>query len=201
LIAVEDYDRKYFLRRSHSGFDVTAPVRKGPASKVTWYEHLIPHRTVLDVGCGRGEQVRVMANLGAALVVGIDWSSDGVDIAREFCADVKTALVYRRDAREFHPSLRFNVVTMFDFIEHLIEEDARAVYKLCADEWLSTAGWLCALCPPKSKHKYHLYHQSRKTLRRDIEDAGLDLVYLRAHKGATRSSRVFVVMAQTMLES
>lgn len=196
VITVEDYNRDYFLRPSHASFDVHGPVRRGPASKVDWFKHLIPYRTVLDVGCGRGEQVRVMADLGASLVVGVDWSPDGVDIAKEFCAGVKTALILQHDATTFSPPIRFNVVTMFDFVEHLTEEDARWVYRLCADDWLSVGGWLCVICPPKSKHKYHLYHQSRGTLRQDIEEAGLNVVYLSAHKSNTRSSRVFVVMAQ-----
>lgn len=200
VISVEDYDRDYFLRPSHADFDVRGPVRRGPASKVDWFKHLMPRRTVLDVGCGRGEQVRVMADWGAALVVGIDWSEDGVEIAREFCAGIKTALIFQRDATEYSPAVRFDVVTMFDFVEHLTEEDAQWVYRLCADDWLSVGGWLCVICPPKSKHKYHLYHQSRDTLRHDIESAGLDVVYLSAHKSAGRSSRVFVVMAQKVRE-
>lgn len=196
VISVADYDRDYFLRKSHSGFDVRGPVRKGPASKVDWFKHLISNRTILDVGCGRGEQVRVMAELGASLVVGLEWSSDGVAIARDFCTGIKTVIIIQGDARKFRSGIRFNVVTMFDFIEHLTEGDARLVYKRCADEWLTRHGWLCIICPPKSKHKYHLYHQSRETLRQDIEGAGFDIKYLSAHKSATRSSRIFVVMAQ-----
>lgn len=194
MITIEDYDREYFLRVSHQDFDVSGPVRSGPRSKVSWFEHLIPHRTVLDVGCGRGEQVKVMAELGAALVVGIDWSYDGVDIAREFCRGIPNALIYRADARNYHPSITFDVVTMFDVIEHLTKEAAQVVYSLCANEWLSTGGLLCVMCPPKSEHKYHLYHQSRESMKQDMEQAGFDVKYLHVHRSGGR--RVFVALGR-----
>lgn len=195
VITAEDYDRAYYLRPSHSDFDVNGPVRSEPVSKVSWFEHLIPHRIVLDVGCGRGEQVKVMAKLGAALVVGIDWSYDGVDIARQFCRGVFNALIYRRDASDYHPDIRFNVVTMFDFVEHLMKEDAWHVYGLCAQEWLVKGGHLCVMCPPHSKHKYHLYHQSRESIREDMEGAGFNVKYLHVHRSGGR--RVFVALGQT----
>lgn len=194
MITLEDYNRAYFLRKSHHNFDAHGPVRPGPRSKVSWFEHLIPYRTVLDVGCGRGEQVKVMAELGAALVVGIDWSYDGVDIAREFCRGAENVLIYRMDARNYHPDLRFNVVTMFDFVEHLTKETAQVVYSLCAEEWLSTGGHLCVMCPPHSQHKYHLYHQSRESIRDDMEEAGFNVKYLHLHKSGGR--RVFVAIGQ-----
>lgn len=196
MITMEDYDREYFLRRSfRSNFDVNAPVRPEPESKVRWFSHLLPGKTVLDVGCGRGEQVRVMAGLGTELVVGIDWSYDGIDIARQFCRGLKNVRIYRRDARNFHPDIRFNVVTMFDFVEHLTEEAAQAVYRLCAKEWLVPEGRLCVICPPRNKHKYHLYHQSRESLRRDIEATGFDIEGLGAER-SLRGGRIFVVEAR-----
>lgn len=194
MITIEDYDRAYYLRPAHADFDIDGSVGAEPASKVAWFDHLIPHRTVLDVGCGRGEQVRVMASLGASMVVGIEWSYDGVDIARQFCRGIPNVLIYRRDARMYHPPIRFNVVTMFDFIEHLTEDAARLVYSLCANEWLTTRGYLCVMCPPHSKHVYHLYHQSRESIRNDMEGAGFDVKYLRVHRSVGR--RVFVAIGQ-----
>lgn len=194
VITARDYNRAYYLRRAHRDFDIDGPVRAEPASKVSWFEHLIPHRTVLDVGCGRGEQVRVMAGLGAALVVGIEWSYDGVDIAKEFCRGIPNVLIYRRDARNYHPAIRFNVVTMFDFVEHLTKEAAQAVYSLCAKEWLAVGGHLCVMCPPHGKHIYHLYQQSRESMREDMENAGFNMKYLHVHKSGGR--RVFVALGQ-----
>jgi 2-polyprenyl-3-methyl-5-hydroxy-6-metoxy-1,4-benzoquinol methylase len=199
MITMEDYGREYFLRRSfREPFDVDGPVRPEPKSKVRWFSHLLPGKTVLDVGCGRGEQVRVMAGLGTELVVGIDWSYDGIDIARQFCRGLRNVRLYRRDARSFHPAIRFDVVTMFDFVEHLMEETAQVVYRLCAEEWLVPGGRLCVICPPKSKHVYHLYHQSRESLRRDIEAAGFEIEDLSAER-SLRGGRIFVVGAKLKL--
>lgn len=197
LVGVENYDTAYYLRPADPWppFDIDGEVREGPASKVAWFSDLISDRAVLDVGCGRGEQVRAIADLGALLVVGVDWSKDAIDIATRFCRDVRIALFCQADAREYAPPLLFQVVTMFDFIEHLEREDAQAVYRRCAEMWLSPGGWLCVICPPPNECRYHLYHQTQGTMRRDIEAAGFDIKYLKERK----SDRGYIYVCRAQL--
>ncbi len=85
------------------------------------------------------------------------------------------------------------MVTMFDFVEHLAPEDARAVYRQCASEWLAVGGWLCVICPPANQDPYHLYHQTQGTMRRDLQAAGLKVTYLKER--TTERGYIYVARA------
>lgn len=197
LITEEDYDLAYFLRPTvgWEDFDVAGPVREGPREKALWFRNLTWEKTVLDVGCGRGEQIRWWAEHEAKHVTGIDWSQDAVDIATEFCQHLANVAILKADARSFHPERRFDVVMMLDFIEHLTEEDARAIYLLCAREWLVSGGWVGVACPPRNVCRYHLYHQTQGSMRRDLERAGFEVEYLKEHRDTGRGV-VYVAKAR-----
>lgn len=193
----KDYNRAYYLRPTVGwpAFDVAAPVRKGPRKKALWFRDLIWEKTVLDVGCGRGEQARWWAEHEAKHVTGIDWSQDAVDIASRFCRHLTNVSIMKADARTFRPAQRFDVVTMLDFIEHLTQRDAGAVYRLCAEKWLVPGGWVGVACPPKNTCKYHFYHQSQASMRRDLEQAGFTVKYLKEHRDSGRGI-VYVAKAK-----
>lgn len=187
---------EYYLKPNEAWkpFSLHGPVRPGPAGKLKWFSHLLPGKVILDVGCGRGEQARVMAEMGAALVVGIDWSPIAVTLSRILCEGLGGTMFRWVDAREYKPPILFQVVTMFDFIEHLTEEDAKAVYQRCAEKWLVPGGWLCVICPPEVPDRFHLYHQTQGTMRRDIEAAGFEIEYLKER--VTERGYIYVCRAQ-----
>jgi 2-polyprenyl-3-methyl-5-hydroxy-6-metoxy-1,4-benzoquinol methylase len=197
MMTSEDYNRAYYLRPTVGWpkFDIHGPVRKGPREKALWFRDLVWKKTVLDVGCGRGEQIRWWAEHEAKHVTGIDWSQDAVDIASGFCQHLTNVSIMKMDARSFHPAQRFDVVTMLDFIEHLIEDDAHTVYKLCAEKWLVPGGWVGIACPPENTCKYHFYHQSQGAMRRDLEQVGLTVEYLKEHRDTGRGI-VYVAKAK-----
>lgn len=200
---VRDYDLGYYLKEQEAEgwplFDVDGPIRQGPREKVEWFFDLIPGRDILDVGCGRGEQVWVMAEMGARFIMGIDWSPAALRIARKLCAGLPNVQLYRRNAFGFHPGVRFDIVTMFDFIEHLRAWDARIVYFQAATEWLRPGGMLCAICPPHNEDPTHFYHQTQGSMRRDMEAAGFERIevkqrvsergYIYVARGMTMNSR------------
>jgi len=196
-VTSKDYNRAYYLRPTAGwpAFDVDGPVRKGPREKALLFRDLVKGKTVLDVGCGRGEQTRWWAEHGAKHVMGIDWSQSAIDIASRFCRHLTNVSIVKVDARSFRAKQRFDVVAMLDFIEHLTKRNARAVYSLCAREWVISGGWLCVVCPPRNECRYHLYHQSQRTMRQDLERVGFTVEYLKEHRDLGRSS-VYVARAK-----
>jgi 2-polyprenyl-3-methyl-5-hydroxy-6-metoxy-1,4-benzoquinol methylase len=74
---------------------------------------LQPNYIALDIGCGRGELVFALAQLGLHHVVGIDLSQDSVDISCQTCDQpIKTGQVaiQKMSATE----LEFNVKNLSD---------------------------------------------------------------------------------------
>jgi SAM-dependent methyltransferase len=75
-------------------------------------------RTVLEVGCGGGRWLRVLAGLGAAEVVGLDFSS-AVAQAQRRCADLENVHVVRGSALEMPFRPVFDLVVSIGVIHHL----------------------------------------------------------------------------------
>jgi len=76
--------------------------------------------SLLDVGCGRGEVLRMATILGFAPVRGVeavDYLCDGNQVVK----GMAHALPFKDKS--------FDVVTMFDVMEHLLPEDTDAVCK------------------------------------------------------------------------
>lgn len=198
-VTVEDYNEAYYFRKpvGEPSFNANGPVRVLQARKAALFSSMIKGKRILDVGCGRGEQARWWAENGAKKVDGIDWSQDAVDIALSYCSHLKNVTIVKADARHYEHTHKhfYEVVLMLDFIEHLTKQDAVKVYKRCWKHWLTPDGWLGVVCPPKNVCKFHLYHQSVQTLRRDIESAGFRIKSLKKHKVGPS---IFVVKAHRL---
>ena len=77
----------------------------------------IPRGSLLDVGCGRGETMRMAADLGYSPV-------RGLEVVPYLCGpDVDQGYAHAIP----HGDRSFDVVTMFDVMEHLVPEDTEAV--------------------------------------------------------------------------
>jgi len=94
---------------------------------------------VLDLGCGFGRQLVVMAALGMR-VVGVDTSSIFIDIARELSRrHAMDAELICDSVEQFTPANRFSQVVLFDVYEH-IEPKRRHLFlshlhgKICAPQ-------------------------------------------------------------------
>jgi SAM-dependent methyltransferase len=137
-------------------------------------------RGLLDVGCGDGS---FLTALGARPAVGLDWSLDAVRSvrARGF-ASVRGGL----DATPCAPG-GFSTLTMFHYLEHvspappllaavrrLLARDGRLVVQVpnadCWQRMLLRSRW-AGYDPPR-----HLVHYTTATLRRTLEQNGLEVV-------------------------
>lgn len=84
---------------------------------------LAKDRDILDVGCGVGYGSRHLAIHGAKSVLGIDISEAAIDHAKSQYAHEK--VIFRSvAAQKFTSEATFDLVTCFEMIEHIVEQDA-----------------------------------------------------------------------------
>jgi 2-polyprenyl-3-methyl-5-hydroxy-6-metoxy-1,4-benzoquinol methylase len=135
----EKYKKEYFLKKDADGNTTTfgvAGIEEYQLGTIRYADNDILERiafagkTVLDIGCGRGEAVKYAYERGAETVLGVDFSEDAISIATEFINkhDVKAELYYM-DALGFineysslitsgHRKL-IDIVLMLDSVEHI----------------------------------------------------------------------------------
>lgn len=135
-VAPSVYDRDYF-RTMCAGHGTW--VQSGGADASPRYEQALrraglgPGDVVVDIGTGRGELLAIAVELGAARAVGVDYSPDGVELARETLAArgaTDRAEVIQADARATPIDGDFaDLVTMLDVVEHLAPAELDATLK------------------------------------------------------------------------
>ena len=135
---------------------------------------------VLEVGCGSGDVLRVLESSATdGTVIGMDLYMQGLQNAKR---RIPHALLVRGDATRPPFSVRFDVVGMFDVLEHLDDDVGalRGIGRLLTDE-----GFLLLSVPadPRlwsyfdtgSRHKRR--YRARE-LRAKLIEAGFAVVYL-----------------------
>lgn len=97
---------------------------------------------VLDIGCGRGTFLQLLAEAGRQ-GVGIDWSDESLDFCRQkgFQVEKNDALTFLRSTTQ-----RFSGIFCSHVIEHLSYEDATEMLQLCFRA-LSPSGVLLIVTP------------------------------------------------------
>ena len=90
---------------------------------------------ILDIGCGRGEMVFWAAEKGAKNVVGIDYSSDAIDLSnlskKHYSTDIQKKVNFKKmDANKLgFPDKSFDGIFMIEVMEHLYPEEQERVLK------------------------------------------------------------------------
>lgn len=80
-------------------------------------------KRILDVGCGVGYGSRLLAERGAQSVTALDLSAEAIEHANAFYAHPN--VIYKvASATDFDFSVHFDVVTCFELIEHVEEQQA-----------------------------------------------------------------------------
>lgn len=141
----------------------------------------IPHREVLDVGCGNGELLMWLRSM-----LGAGTRFAGLDVSRETVEQNAK----RHPFAEFHAvdieqealAATFEAVVCTEVIEHL-DDRPRALANLAA--MVSRGGHLILTCPTgklhaTEKHFGHVAHPAPRELRAEVEGAGLEVVSMKS---------------------
>ena len=146
-------------------------------------QHLrsVPHREILDVGCGNGELLMWLRS-----VVGDATRFVGADLSPETVEENKK----RHPFAEFHAldvehaalDATFEAVICTEVVEHL-DDRPRALKNLAA--MVSPGGHLILTCPTgkihaTEKHFGHISHPTPRELTAQVVAAGLEVVSLRS---------------------
>ena len=142
---------------------------------------------LLDIGCNTGSTIFSLHQYGFTNVYGVDVEKNKINHGRKIYAEISDRLAYYDGTKLPFEDNSFDVVTMFDVIEHItnidrfIREEVRRV--------LTGRGILLFQTPNKytnipweilhhkSLHKYKEYHvslQSYRSLMSLLENSGFD---------------------------
>lgn len=145
--------------------------------------NFVAGKRVVDIACGTGYGSAVLADAGAASVLGVDCSAEAIDHAK---ARYKAGnLAFRQDdILEFEPRQRFDLVVSFETIEH-IDDHRGALAKFF--DILQPGGRLIISSPnrlitsPKAKNQaesgggFHVMEFTIEELRKELECAGFEV--------------------------
>lgn len=132
--------------------------------------------TILDVGCGSGENLAALADAGRFRLAGVDVSREGIEMARRRIPSAHLSLLDVE--REALPD-RFDLVTSIQVLEH-IEDDAAALTNMAKMSrryvFIST---IAGRMRRSEVLTGHVRNYSTKELRSKLESAGLRVVDIR----------------------
>jgi 2-polyprenyl-3-methyl-5-hydroxy-6-metoxy-1,4-benzoquinol methylase len=116
-LRIKMFNKKYFLSQySHL---ILHDKRFHNRFWILYLHKLKPEGSLLDAGCGEGFFLRYAEKYYKA--VGVDISEYAINRARKLC---KKALLYIQDVTKLDlGTLKFDIVTCFDVLEHLSQPD------------------------------------------------------------------------------
>lgn len=127
------YDTEYFLGAADGAKEYLAGGLHGRYAFAAEKLDLRPGGTLLDVGCGRGELLRLAAERGAGRVIGVEYAQAAVDLAIQCVEQAGVASrceIHLADARDLPVEDGVvDAVAMMDVIEHLTPTEQEAALR------------------------------------------------------------------------
>ncbi len=167
------YSLQYQVEKEHWWYTARARIL------LRYLEHRLGHRpevTLLDIGCGTGALLEALAERYRA--VGLEPSAQAV----AFCRARGLTAVHQGTPASFRPEGVFDLVTMFDVLEH-IDDDGETLARVRG--FLKPGGHLLLTVPAYrflwSPHDDIVHHKRRYTmrsLRRVAEQAGFTVRHM-----------------------
>ncbi len=165
----EKYTKEYFTGKDECGnavgYGATSLCDKN--GNFTSREHdrkildqiIFKDKNVLSLGTGRGEELCHAIEKGAAYCLGVDFSESALKIAKELAERRKLAMpeLVNDDALLFldkyvkgKKAKKFDIVIMFDFVEHVPRKELKQIFKLLKQVLAKKA--VLAINTPAYKH-------------------------------------------------
>jgi ubiquinone/menaquinone biosynthesis C-methylase UbiE len=127
-------------------------VIEGATDSITWQDHIARYQfasrfargRVLDIACGTGYGCKILLNRATTRILGIDFSQDAISEALKRYKDDRIAFVVGNILDIELPNGSQDVVTCFETIEHVAEQET-AISELC--RVLDPNGTLIISCP------------------------------------------------------
>jgi SAM-dependent methyltransferase len=133
-------------------------------------------RSVLDVGCGSGENLARLAGLKRFDLAGTDVSEHALALARRRAPSVRFSVL---DIERGRLAESFDLVMSIQVVEHL-KADVAALRNMAtmASRYVFTST-MAGRMRPSERLIGHVRNYSADELRRKLVDAGLDVVWIR----------------------
>jgi SAM-dependent methyltransferase len=169
----ETYDRLW--RETWGDLQRLGPVHRHQREALVAKVRQLNVRTVLDIGCGSGENLSALARLPGLELTGVDISPEVLVIAR---SRVSSATLLELDVERQSLPQRFDLVISFQVIEHLADDLAALTHMAqMADCWVLVTS-MAGRMRPSEKHIGHLRNYTFDELRDKAGRAGLEVVDL-----------------------
>ena len=132
--------------------------------------------TILDVGCGSGENLARLAALGCYAVSGTDVSEGGLSLARQRAPGIP---LYALDIERGRLPQQYDLVMSIQVVEHLVD-DVAAMRNMTAmaDKYVFTST-VAGRMRRSELAIGHVRNYSAIELKRKLELAGLEVVWVR----------------------
>jgi SAM-dependent methyltransferase len=133
-------------------------------------------RTILDVGCGSGDNLAGLAGLGRFELAGTDISQQALQLARQ---RVPTARLLELNIERAALPERFDLVLSVQVLEH-IEDDVSAIGNIASmsSRYVFTST-IAGTMRPSERAIGHVRNYTREGLTRKLESAGLEVAWCR----------------------
>ncbi len=169
----DTYDRLW--RETWGELQRRGPVHRHQRDALLARVRRLDVRTILDVGCGSGDNLSALAALPGLTLTGVDISREALALARQ---RVPSARLIELDIERQCLSERFDLVISLQVIEHLMDDvSALSHIAQMADRWVLVTS-MCGRMRPSEKRIGHVRNYTFDGLRDKAQRVGLEVVDL-----------------------